>query len=220
MRYVYLPFQLKHVVMKKTATILFLIIAMKALANTDSLEFLQVKIGSQVWLNANLSSLIFRNGEKIFYAKNNAEWDSANMNKIAACAHAEFDTKNAPNGLHYNQYAILDERNICPKGYRIPLLDDWNVLFTFLKDSVADKLKSQAGWDTKCFGCNSTGFNAKPNGKFVCNKWGEGLTTSAYFWYKTVENKTGSIKMIAGYRHVGMPRLEDCYGFSVRCIKE
>ena len=99
-------------------------------------------------------------------------------------------------GILYNQLAIysivLDStKNICPKGYRIPTMQEWNQLSAYLNGS-AKSIASKTGWGfSLTYGHvgnnvnsnNSTGFSAYPSG------WRQGAYgnfepegTVAYFW--------------------------------------
>jgi uncharacterized protein (TIGR02145 family) len=180
----------------------------------------EVQIGNQIWLNENLTSNKFQNGDELFRAENSFEWDSAFYNKIPA--YMSLDKNKGENcfGFLYNEFAIKDNRIICPPGYRIPTIEDWMELFQFLQDSVGTKLKSTTGWDINDRSSNSTGFNAKPTGEAILKHGAFETKTSASFWYMNDDFLTGVIKLVSGYEDYGIPKLiMNTSGFMLRCIR-
>jgi uncharacterized protein (TIGR02145 family) len=120
-----------------------------------------VKIGTQVWMSKNLDVNTFRNGEAIPQAKNKEQWTYASDNKIPAWCYYEFDdSKGKIYGKLYNWYAVNDSRGLAPKGYHLPLDEEWATLLDFLgKLYIAGKyMKSKDGWkssteERKCQDC-------------------------------------------------------------------
>ena len=129
----------------------------------------EIKIGKQVWLNQNLETTRFSNGDPILKAQSAQEWEKAFKNKQPAWCAYELDaslvesTKQSSNpvseipfGKLYNIYAMQDKRNVCPVGYRVPHNSDWQELIAHLdsirilseNDRFADMrlLKSVSGW--------------------------------------------------------------------------
>lgn len=94
-----------------------------------------VLIGDQKWHRYNLNTTQFKNGDKIFYAKNLKEWNDAYNNRIPACTDYEFfDFNGEIFGKLYNWYAVNDSRGLAPSGYRIAAESDWNRLIEILHD--------------------------------------------------------------------------------------
>lgn len=89
------------------------------------------KIGSKTWMNTNLNSVVFQNGDTIIQAKSSADWKAAFDAGIPAWCYYENNAKNDKKyGKLYNWYAVVDSRNVCPVGWRIPNLNDLeNLLF-------------------------------------------------------------------------------------------
>jgi hypothetical protein len=86
------------------------------------------------WLSNNVNISEFSNGEKIFEASSKAEWEKACADKVPAYCHVNYDSSNDDKyGLLYNWYALTDERNICPEGYRLPKKSDFEIL---ISDSI------------------------------------------------------------------------------------
>jgi uncharacterized protein (TIGR02145 family) len=93
----------------------------------------EVAIGNQVWMTQNLSVDKFKNGEPILEAKSISEWLNANSKGLPAYCH--YDTiADYGNyyGKLYNWYAVNDAKGLCPDGWHVPSLQDWNYLDSIL----------------------------------------------------------------------------------------
>ena len=92
-------------------------------------------------------------------------------------------------GRIYNFYTILDDRGICPIGWKVPSDNDWKDLEFELGMSEADlnqvgwrgdiapSLKSQSTYASNGNGTNSSGFNGKAHGSASGNS-----TTVTFSW--------------------------------------
>ncbi|MDA8910701.1 fibrobacter succinogenes major paralogous domain-containing protein [Crocinitomicaceae bacterium] len=85
-----------------------------------------VKIGNQFWMAENLNVTRFRNGDSIYFAKNEEEWNLSGREKNPAWCYPNFDDskKNKETKL-YNYFAVKDIRGLAPYGWRIPDLQDF-----------------------------------------------------------------------------------------------
>jgi len=137
------------------------------LANINKMKKMKtVKIGSQEWCLENFSETTFQNGDLIPQAQSYIEWRDAFTNKSPAWCYYDFynddlDKKN----ILYNWWAANDKRIIAPDGFKIPTLEDWNILKKYLGDDAGTKLKSKTGWLNVGNGTNSSGFTAYPFGE-------------------------------------------------------
>jgi len=108
-----------------------------------------VKVGTQIWMSKNLNVEKFRNGETIFYAKTDEEFQKAGENKQAAWCYYENNPENGIKyGKLYNWYAVIDPRGLAPKGWHIPKEAEWKTLENFLKTDLGIKMKNTNGWDS------------------------------------------------------------------------
>jgi len=127
----------------------------------DGREYKTVVIGTQTWMSENLNVSTFRNGDPIPQAKSELEWENAGKNKQPAWCYYDNDPKNgAKYGKLYNWYAVVDTRNVCPVGWRIPNLNDIeNLLFNGKSSEEVQMMKeyesegAREGGDNcaKCF---------------------------------------------------------------------
>lgn len=96
---------------------------------------------SQLWMNENLNTTKFRNGDPIPHAKNAKEWKRAGDMQRPAWCYVNFDSiKGKYFPKIYNWFAVADKRNISPVGYHIPEAEDWEL--------AKDHLKA-LGWHAK-----------------------------------------------------------------------
>ncbi len=125
-----------------------------------------VKVGKEVWMQKNLDVITFRNGDSIFNAKTDKEWLWAAQNKMPAwCYYNNDEILGKKYGVLYNVYAVLDERGLAPKGWRLSTVKDWEYLK--VKDWEYRTKYPRVNLVTKCkFGTlNGFGVENMENGK-------------------------------------------------------
>jgi uncharacterized protein (TIGR02145 family) len=124
----------------------------------------------------------------------------------------------------YNWYAVNDKRCLCPEGWRVATLEDWQKLIDYLGGAgvAGQLLKHDSGWGGDGNGTNQSGFEGLPGGF----KGYDGISYSAGYmarWWTSTEKEgyfafgldinfdQNNINISTGYKQDG---------FSVRCIKE
>jgi uncharacterized protein (TIGR02145 family) len=192
-----------------------------------------VTIGTQVWMVENLKTTRFRDGSGIPNVTDNLQWVSDGALKSPAyCNLDNYEANSTSYGRLYNWYAVTDNRNICPVGWRVPTDDDWTVLTEYLggSDIAGGKLKSSNGWMSPNFGVEDrTGFLAFPGGyrdvdgtfKRVFYVNGEVMGDFGYWWTETeYDNDNGFARIMFSDLYSALTYQADKKkGFSVRCIK-
>jgi len=77
------------------------------------------------WAKEELKVTSFRNGESIFFAQSDEDWEQAsNEGKAAYC----FVQGDQSKGVLYNWFAVNDPRGLAPEGYRLPSTFDFEKL--------------------------------------------------------------------------------------------
>lgn len=176
-----------------------------------------VKIGDQIWQRKNLDVKEYRNGDPIKFCETKEDWDEALTNEEGACCCYDFDpAKGEIFGLLYNGYAIEDERNIAPKGWKLPESDDWRNLKNFLGGApVAGGKLKEAGterWIEPNTGAtNESGFTALPAGKFSNGQFKE-LGEATYYYHE--------LRLRFDSETTGVFQPLNSGGYSVRCVME
>lgn len=116
----------------------------------------------------------------------------------------------------------ISKYDLCPKGWKIPSVEDFNSLFAFVggKKIAGAVLKSKSGWPNDGNGLDAYGFSILPAGCVSSVTSNNGDETS--FW---TSGKTGfgDVITVGFSRNPGIGGCEHSFsdnGFSVRCIRE
>lgn len=191
--------------------------APSTVTDIDGNDYKTIKIGRQIWMAQNLAVVTYRNGDQIrgkWWSKEPSlrGYDSYELEK-------QF-------GRLYNGYAILDKRGLCPTGWRLPTVSDWQKLIEVSggTDKAGVVLKSTDSWtkntekNDMAPATNKSGFSAMPAGqanetsvsdtKLFGNFWAlDGQKTKRVL----LRYQDHSVKITDGYEK---------QGYNVRCIRD
>lgn len=204
------------------------------------------KIREQVWMSENLRVKTFRNGDSIkqvdlvedwrYYTDKNMpvfmeiEIDTGCYNRILTDFTKEYMsssfnpaklTENA-NYFLYNQYAAVDNRILCPKGWKMPTKSDWQELVKFDK---SDKHLLDTIGVVKSFG-NKYGFSLRPTPFGFVSEEYDFQVSFAFFWMTEASKIMLNTLSYSEDDDFGVPSIyrwqeSNKYdGCCVRCIKE
>jgi len=173
-----------------------------------------IEIGNQTWMAENLRSTSYQNGDPLVDLSAKDDW--TNSMKSGYCYYN--DTLNSY-GLVYKYNVIYDNRNVCPKGWRIPSSNDFKILSDYFggkkkdSDELANvRLNSSAEWiDTfysKLYGLRSS------NGNYS----GYGICVS--YWVKDDEKLPRSLFVSPSSDNYVITGVAGYPGYYIRCIKE
>ena len=203
----------------------------------DGQTYKTVKIGEQWWMAENLNyaytGVPFKFGDN---TSDSTSWcydnDAANCAKYGrlytwAAAMDSVGTWST-NGMGCGYYMECSPTNpvrgICPEGWHLPDITEWNALFNAVggKRTAGIMLKSTEGWISNGNGSDAYSFSALPAGGryYDGNDNDEGNNT--YFWSST-ELNSGTAYYVHLYYGNDGAYLIDLYkydGFSVRCLKD
>jgi uncharacterized protein (TIGR02145 family) len=183
-----------------------------------------IKIGSQYWMQENLRTLHYQNGDPIAVVPFANEWISTTE---GALTYYDYDFDLVINfGFLYNFYAVSDSRNICPEGWHVPSRDEWITLLDFAggQDVAAPELQGSS-WILDWYGTpitNSTGFNAHGAGIRLSTGVYTAVWNSTTFWTTTSFQWDEQYKLaIRLYTQPAVDIVNDSKnaGFSIRCLK-
>jgi uncharacterized protein (TIGR02145 family) len=202
-------------------------LAYGSMADQEGNIYRTIKIGTQTWMAENLKTTKYRNGESIPNIMNNTQW--ANLTTGALNSYNNNIANDCPYGKLYNWYAVNDNRGICPLGWHVPSLTEWNLLITNAGGSnqAMISLKSSGSfyWQSpnNINGSNSTGFSALPSGLGFTNGGHQYINFDSLWWTSTV---SGNNSYYVGMRNAVNPQSifsfpdNKNYAFCVRCIKD
>ncbi len=194
--------------------------------DSDGNNYPIVQIGSQIWMDQNLKTTKYRNGDTISYVNDNTAW--SNLTGEAYCWYNNELTNKDNYGALYNWYAVNDDRDIAPIGWHVASDAEWTTLTNYMGgvDVAGGKLKETGTthWEyPNQDATDETGFLALPGGYRENNGFYNFEGISAYWWSSTINNignggwyfaltwNNGKIYRMANINRVG---------YSVRCIKD
>ena len=190
----------------------------------DGYNYSSIVLGNgQEWMNENLRTTNYANGDPIPNITNNTQWQTLTT---GAWTHYNNNSQNEiPYGKLYNWYAASDSRNVCPIGWHVPSNDEWILLVDYLGGlTVAGgKMKStgtQYWISPNQDATNESGFSALPGGIYTNNFYSIGVDGC---WWASTEVPTDSawLKFIgaSGGTLAEGPNFK-WFGTSVRCLKD
>jgi uncharacterized protein (TIGR02145 family) len=176
----------------------------------------------QIWMTENLDIVTFRNGDTIFHAETEEDWNHARSNQTPAWCFYENDSLNGLKyGRIYNWYAVSDPRNLAPEGWKIPNVDDWFILIESLGeiDLAANYLRSMSWGGATNTETNKSGFSGMPGGGR--NGLGEFYDANeSGIWWTTSTEGVASWSIILHSNGIYKKMADNGYGFTVRCLKD
>ncbi len=167
------------------------------LVDIDGNEYPTVYIDGTLWMARNLMTTHYNNGAEIpqIIEYNSYEWENASFGAYSQYSNPEIY------GWLYNWFTTEDDQ-VCPEGWHIPTLDEWENLIEYLGgESIAGgKLKSLGTindstgfWYSPNTGAtNEVGFFANPGGYRNIEGNSGYLGIHAFFWISESVNSTSS----------------------------
>jgi len=180
-----------------------------------------VTIGSQIWMAENLRVTKYNNNTPINKIIDNNDWENSTIG-----SYGWFDNNGLykiPYGALYNWYSV-DSEMLCPSGWHVPTVNDWNVLADKLGGSsiAAIKMLESGGnhWQGNSIGTNESGFTAIPSGYPVTGLMNKDVT--AMYWSKDEDENSSAWTRSLSPTSTELFRtsFNKSTGFSVRCVKD
>lgn len=130
-------------------------------------------------------------------------------------------------GAYYTYYAIKDNRKICPDGWHVPSLSEWEILTNFLKGpSVAGGKMKETGtlnWKNPNTGAtNESKFSGLPAGlRSSIGIYGSGGFYGCWWSDYDFPDPNKAISIVLSYESLMLftNSFEKSYGLNVRCMK-
>lgn len=183
-----------------------------------------VAVGSQCWFSENLRTDKYDNGDSIptvIDGWHNLDFGAkvpyglgGGVDSGSENVEANFEDY----GFLYNHLAIVDSRGLCPSGFHVPEMEEWNELKSYINDNsylIRSSLDDDPPWN----GDNVYGFSALPGGRRSGTSGGYYvLGTSCYFWSQS--GTKVAIHTSQSPLFVNEPTSWYREGFSVRCLRD
>jgi uncharacterized protein (TIGR02145 family) len=199
----------------------------QSVTDYDGNVYPAIAIGTQVWMQKNLKTTHYSNGQPIPTTLLPAQVDSTSKYQWTYN-----DDSNMVNiyGRLYSWFSLVCNNNVCPAGWHVPQDTEWLSLGNFLGgDSVAGGKMKEPGIQNWLFtdstADNSSLFTALPSG-FRGNPSGYGNKgLSGLFWSSTPWGSAAFQRAICYILHAGNSILEESVavancGLSVRCLRD
>jgi uncharacterized protein (TIGR02145 family) len=100
-----------------------------AIYDSNGNYYTSVVIGNQEWLQQNLRTTKFCNGDEIINLIGKEIWSPTIP---AWCNYENLINLDETYGKIYNFYAVSDSRNLCPCGWHVPNINEFQTLINFL----------------------------------------------------------------------------------------
>ncbi|MBX2942092.1 MAG: hypothetical protein KF860_07085 [Cyclobacteriaceae bacterium] len=194
----------------------------------DGNIYTTVAIGTQVWLQQNLKTTKYNNGDPI------GTTDPVYLNIDTETspkyqwAYSGEESNVTTNGLLYTWYAVTDSRGVCPSGWHLPTSNEWEALIAYLGTSAVagGKLKEEGTthWGEPNTGAtNESGFTALPSGYRARHGNYYQKNTTGNFWSATETNigngTVGSYILNKSNSEFNYGITHPNNGLSARCLK-
>jgi uncharacterized protein (TIGR02145 family) len=209
--------------------------------DVDGNTYNSVTIGTQCWIQENLKTTRYRNGDPIPTTLSDVDWYSTTSG--AYVIYNNDNTNDDIFGKLYSWYAVVDSRHLCPTDWHEPSDAEWTILETYLTNNgygfggggndIAKSMAATSGWhESSLAGSvgndqtknNSSGFAALPGG-FLHYKGLFDYLGHIGFWWSSSEGESGSDNAWSRYLKYDSLYLNNTLydkhkGLSVRCIKD
>jgi len=122
--------------------------AQSTVKDIDGNVYNTVKIGNQRWLKENLKVTKLNDGTPISNSKETQKLvypDFIDIEEPRGWVYKEDPKNNEKYGKLYNWYAVKTGK-LCPKGWRIPTIEEWQDLQKFLGWKDASKMMRTSDW--------------------------------------------------------------------------
>ena len=209
----------------------------------DGNPFTSVIIGSQEWMNKNLSVATYTDGTPIPQVTDPNVWVS-----LTTGAWCWYDNNGAAYGAAYgrlyNWYAVAGiynaeslanpalRKQLAPTGWHVPSYEEWNEITNYLgganvaggKMKTTGNIEDATGlWRFPNTGANnSSSFSGVPGGYCDQSGWFGTIGHSGSWWSKTEDtaNNPWFFDLSYGDSYAARLQVDKRYGFSVRCLRD
>jgi uncharacterized protein (TIGR02145 family) len=191
-----------------------------------------VRLGKQEWINRNLETAYFSNGDRISTTGTptvNIEQEVRPLYQWPFQGYDDHPELLDDYGRLYTWYTATDSRKICPTGWHLPSIDEWDELLVHMGGDAATygilSSSSNYYWGSPLYaGATEGSFLAQLAGfRTVNGQFQYGSNYGTYWWSSTEISSENVYSIYCGKSAVEkVVKLENSKknGFSVRCVKD
>jgi uncharacterized protein (TIGR02145 family) len=191
----------------------------------DGQTYRTVQIGNQIWMAENLKATKFNDGEAIPHGTTKLYWSS--------CSNSAYCWYNNDEGTYKDTYGALynwftvNTGKLCPDGWHVPSLNEWNALGTFLGGNpvAGGKLKESgySHWASPNKNAtNASKFTGLPgSSRDYSGQWAGSIGTHGEWWSGTSVDAShaNNLSLSNDSEVLRNSNREKKEGLAVRCIK-
>lgn len=205
---------LLHILGDSTTRLKYVKLLQDNIADFDGNLYSLQAIGGMVWMAENLRTTHYSNGDPIPLPAEKEEWQKQSTG--AYCNNTDKTIQIRKFGRLYNRKAMLDKRNVCPKGWHVPTFGEWHSVIDFFggEENAAKGLK---GYGTRAEFTNLAGYRegdgslARPGLKGTY--WWSDHSDEEMMLGLMVEENSAAVSYIDKESGSNM-------GMSVRCLRD
>ena len=196
-----------------------------SVSDIDGNYYHTLALGGQVWMAGDLKVSRYRNGDTIIEMKENSEWGKSVY--PSTCWYMNHNPGSRMSGRLYNYNAVADSRGLCPKGWHVPSMPEWESLVACLGGSTEAGRKLSSGIVNGTGG--GTGASvlsnpfALPGGfRFQTGEFSSTKAPSCQWWSSTRQDPALSKTIQLGNDDSGIffTGSDTRSGLSVRCLRD
>lgn len=215
------------------------------LNDLDGNQYGIVKIGNQLWMRENLRVVNYSNGDAIIDGTRKGNYSTLTDPSFYFNYNDVTENSNTYGRL-YTWHVVTDDRGICPAQWRVPDLNDWEIMIRRLDDQSSSYKATQGGiqvlsplaggmmrspgtresntglWHAPNQGANNTSnLNVVPSGYRDASGAFDQMGYSAAFWTYTQHDTTSAMMVYSHYFNSGVHAnaFSKASGYAVRCVK-
>jgi uncharacterized protein (TIGR02145 family) len=206
------------------------------LADAEGRTYNTVTIGKQVWMQENLKTTVYGNGDPILTTPVASQDITSEISPKY-----QWSCTNVENGRYYTYYTVMDSRGVCPTGWHVPSDNEWTALTDYLSNNgygfegnakdIAKSLAATSGYEAdKTPGNvgndqasnNSSGFTGLSTGGRHSNGVLSFVGQHGIWWSSTESTPAFALFRCIGYIPAEVFRgiFSQSYGLPVRCLKD
>ncbi len=202
-----------------------------SVSDYDGFEYSTIRLGNQEWMASNLRATYFSNGESIPKTGTETKNIEGEVNPVYQWpyqGHEDHPEHLEDDGRLYTWYAVTDSRKLCPEGWHIPTLDEWNELLHHIGGDnpySSDLRRFSYGPDPLNPELTEAGFRAQLAGfRNASGLFQSGYNYGTYWWSSTTgaSDENGIAVFCGPSENDPVDKREKTKknGYSVRCVKD
>ncbi len=195
-----------------------------SLVDVDNNSYKTIEIGKQTWMAENLRVKHFKNGDKLEVFSEDKVWSE--LTEPTWTNYNSDETFDKSYGKIYNWLVVHDKRGVCPKGWRVPKIGDWQLLLNYIGKHTSGGLIKEVGYSKwkmpNLEASNFHGFTGVPSGYIDVDTKFKKLGEQSTWWSSSVyfNDYISTANLYFSENKFDIGTMSNSSGLPIRCIKE